>query len=150
MNKLLILTTAALGLTAASIGFSAMAASHSNAGDVVAARKAIMKNTGASMKAGGAMLGSGAFDANLAAAIGRTIQSGTAGFPHLFPAGSFDGDTTASDKIVGDAKFNELSATLEAAGVAMASATDAASFGAGMQAAGGTCKACHSEYRVKK
>ncbi|MGB0843341.1 MAG: c-type cytochrome [Alphaproteobacteria bacterium] len=150
MNKKLVAVATALSIGVTGIAFTVGAAGHSNSGDVVSARKMVMKNTGASMKAAGKMLGSGSFDANLAAALGRTLQSGAAALPHLFPEGSFDGDTTAAPSIVGSDKFKELSATLESAGLAMAVATDAASLGAAMKQAGSTCKACHSEFRVLK
>lgn len=124
-------------------------------GDVIAARKAMMKNVGASMRVVGAMMkGATEFDAVAAELAMRTMNSSAHGFALAFPEGSEKGgDTEAAPAIWSDMDgFN--AAVQKFAGDTMA-AVDAAkqgedAFKAAFGAVASNCKGCHEKFRIKK
>lgn len=124
--------------------------------DPIADRKAIMKERGG-LVGGLAKMAKGetAFDAAavLTALQGLKANEDKVDIDVLFPAGSDQGDTTASPKIWEDmagfkAENDKYKATVEAA--LAAPAQDVAALGAQVGAMGQECGACHQTYRVKK
>lgn len=90
-------------------------------------------------------------DLTAAAAVGTSMAEFGARIPSLFPAGSDQGKTDAlpaiwanADDFAARAKaFEDASKKLAAA----AATGDKAATGDAMKAVGGTCKACHDQYR---
>ncbi len=116
-----------------------------SADQVVAARKAAMKENGGTLKAAGALTG-----AEASAAADILIKNFT-NFPALFPEGSIVGDSKALPVIwENKADFDGIFAKdLEAAKAmkAAAEAGDADAYGAALKAIGGSCGECHQKYR---
>lgn len=112
---------------------------------VVAARKAAMKENGGTLKAAGALTG-----AEASAAADILIKNFT-NFPAMFPEGSIVGDSKALPAIwENKADFDGIFAKdLEAAKAmkAAAEAGDADAYGAALKAIGGSCGECHQKYR---
>jgi cytochrome c556 len=112
---------------------------------LVAARKAAMKENGGTLKAAGALTG-----AEASAAADILIKNFT-NLSALFPEGSMVGDTKALPVIwENKADFDGIFAKdLESAKAmkAAAEAGDADAYGAAMKAIGGSCGECHQKYR---
>ena len=149
MKKTLVCSMLAAALITATSAPIATAAD-----DPIAVRQAIMKNVGATTKAGGAMVkGEAEFDAVAAELVLRTMNAAALGFGEFFPEGSeTGGKTTASAKIWEDmAGFKAAIAKFEqdtASGIA-AKPADLASFKAAFGAAAANCGSCHQAYRKK-
>jgi len=131
------------------VGFSAFAAQ-----DPIAARKALMKETGKQAGAGAAMLrGEAPFDLAKAKAIFVAFQDTATKAPALFPDTSKEGGETAAlpkvweSKADFDAKFTKFGTDAK---VAEASVTDLDSFKAAFSGATKNCGGCHELYRLKK
>ncbi|MGO4716414.1 c-type cytochrome [Bradyrhizobium sp. 2TAF24] len=131
------------------LGFSAVAAQ-----DPIAARKALMKETGKQAGAGAAMLrGEAPFDLTKAKAIFVAFQDAASKAPALFPDTSKEGGETAAlpkvweSKADFDAKFAKLGTDAKAG---EASVTDLDSFKVAFSGATKNCGGCHELYRVKK
>lgn len=116
-----------------------------SADQVVAARKAAMKENGGTLKAAGALTG-----AEASAAADILIKNFT-NFPAMFPEGSIVGDSKALPAIwENKADFDGIFAKdLENAKAmkAAAEAGDADAYGAALKAIGGSCGECHQKYR---
>lgn len=124
--------------------------------DPIADRKALMKERGGLIGGLAKMAkGEATFDAAAVATALQGLQANEAKFDidALFPAGSDQGDTTASPKIWEDmagfkAENDKYKAAVDAA--AAAPAQDASALGAQVGAIGAECGACHQGFRVKK
>ena len=124
-------------------------------GHAIAARQAMMKNVGASMRVIGAMMkGAVPFDGVVAELAMRTMNSSAHGLPFLFPDGTQTGnDTEAAPAIWSDmAGFNAASAKFATDTMAAAEAAKNGeeAFKAAFGAVGANCKGCHEKYRIKK
>lgn len=122
--------------------------------DPIAARKALMKDTGAATGAVTRMAkGEAPFDLATAKKSFATYQEVAAKMPTLFPADSkTGGETSASPKIwesMDDfkAKFVKFGADAKAADALV---KDLDSLKAAMSEIGKNCGGCHETYRVKK
>jgi cytochrome c556 len=122
--------------------------------DPIAARKALMKETGAATGAVTKMVkGEAPFDLATAKKSFATYQDVAAKMPALFPDNSkTGGETTASPKIWEanadfKARFVKFGADAKAAD---ASVKDLDSLKAAMSEMGKNCGGCHETYRVKK
>lgn len=138
------------GVAAAAMLFSGIA--HA---DVIADRKAEMKNNGKNIGMLAKMAkGEVPFDAAEVIKALESMKSTTANFVELFPAGSeTGGETEASPKIWEDpagfkAALAKFHADIDAA--VAAAPQDAAALGPVLGSVGGNCKACHDSYRVMK
>ena len=144
----------ALPVAALALGTAAYA---SDAKEVIEAREAYFKSLGGSMKA---MMGvAKAFDAEAAKAEAAKLEKILAtDVAPLFPAGTsstdFPGETAAKAAIWENmADFGAKGKAMHEAGAAVivaANAGDGAAFGAALQKLGGTCKACHDDYREEE
>ncbi|MBR1219696.1 cytochrome c [Bradyrhizobium sp. U87765 SZCCT0131] len=131
------------------LGISAVAAQ-----DPIAARKALMKDTGKNAGAGAAMVrGEAPFDLAKAKAIFVVFQDTATKAPGLFPDSAKAGEDTAAlpkiweSKADFDAKFVKLGADAKAA---EASVTDLDSFKTAFSGVTKNCGGCHELYRLKK
>ena len=122
--------------------------------DAIAARKALMKATGAQTAVAVKMVkGDEPFDLAKAKAVFVAYQDAAAKGPGLFPANAKEGgDTTAAPKIWEnkadfDAKFAKFGADAKAA---EAKVVDLATLKASFGEVSKNCAGCHNEYRVKK
>ena len=113
--------------------------------EAVAMRKALMREDGGILRSAGNLTG------DEAVAAMQTLQTNYSHIPDLFPEGSIVGDSEALpaiwenwDAFVAIAKSGEEAA---AAGLAAAEAGDAAAYAAALQTLGGTCGACHQQFR---
>lgn len=113
--------------------------------EAVAARIALMKEDGGLLRSAGNLTG-----AEAVAAM-QTLKDNYSHIPALFPEGSIVGESKALpaiwenwDAFVAIAKTGEDAA---AAGLAAAEAGDATAYAAALQAIGGTCGACHQQFR---
>ncbi|MFN0262818.1 c-type cytochrome [Tepidamorphus sp. 3E244] len=132
-------------------GIAAAAASD----DPIADRQMMMKNTGAAIGTLAKMAkGEMEFDATAANLAVRTMNNAAIGFVHLFPEDSMEGgDTEAGPKI-----WEDMAGFVEKARAMETVTADAIAFPAEslddvkeqLGKIGGTCKACHDDYRVKK
>lgn len=139
-------------LTAAAVlvGLSAAALAHADVeNQAVAARMESMKAIGGAMKTlGGMAKGAVDFDAVAAQAAVDEVAAQSGALPALFEAQETDPLSEAKPEIWTNwddfvAKSNALNSAAEAITI-----TDAASIGVAMQAIGGSCKDCHSDYRM--
>lgn len=147
MRKILL----ALPVAALALGTVAYA---SDAKDVLEAREAYFKSLGKSMKA---MMGvAKSFDAEAAKAEAANLEKilATDAGPLFAPGTSstdFPGETEAKASIWANMDdFGAKGKAMHEAGaevITAANAGDAAAFGAALQKMGGTCKACHDDYR---
>ena len=131
------------------LGVTAVAAQ-----DPIAARKALMKDTGKQAGGGAAMVrGEAPFDLAKAKAIFVAVEKQAAEAPALFPDNSKTGGETAAlpaiweNKKDFDARFVKLGADAKAA---EASVTDLDSFKTAFAGVGKNCGGCHELYRLKK
>ncbi|MCF8511556.1 MAG: cytochrome c [Rhodobacteraceae bacterium] len=115
----------------------------------VIARHALMKSLGGAAKAlGGMASGEVAFDAAAAEAAKQALIAGAAGIEEKFTANVEDAGSAAKPEVW--TNWDDFLAKGKALGTA-AEALDVASaetIGAGMGGIGGSCKGCHTDYRV--
>lgn len=113
----------------------------------LAAREALMKSNGATLKAAGALTG-----ADATAAM-QTLLDNFTHIPAVFPEGSIVGDSKASPAIWQN--WDAFTAIVEtgkvaaADGLAAAQAGDATAYAAALKTIGGTCGTCHQQFRIK-
>ncbi|MFT4274934.1 MAG: cytochrome c [Rhodopseudomonas sp.] len=133
------------------VAFSGVAVAQT---DVIAQRKAILKQVGEATKPIAAMMkGEAPFDQAVVQKSLGAIADDAKKLPALFPADSkTGGDTAALPKIWEDkAKFEDLFAKLAAAATAaQGTIKDQASLKANMGSVFGACKSCHDDFRAKK
>lgn len=117
----------------------------------VIARKALMKSVGGASKAlGGMASGEMAYDAAAAEAAKQTLITAAGEIEAKFMTNAEDPASESLPAVW--EKWDDFLMKAKGLGDA-AGALDVASaetIGAGMAGVGGACKACHSEYRVKK
>jgi cytochrome c556 len=113
--------------------------------EAVTLRKNLMREDGGILRGAADLTG-----AEAVAAM-QTLQTNYSHIPALFPENSIVGESKALpaiwenwDAFVAIAKRGEDAA---AAGLAAAEAGDAAGYAAALQALGGTCGACHQQFR---
>jgi cytochrome c556 len=113
--------------------------------EAVALRQALMKEDG------GLLRGAGALTGPEAVAAMQTLLENYTHIPDLFPEGSIVGESKALPAIWENwdafVAIVETGKTAAAAGLAAAETGDAAAYGAALQALGGTCGACHQQFR---
>ena len=150
MNSRLAAVSRTLALSIAAVSMSATVAFAGPIED----RQQAMKNVGKAMGQLAAIAKKeAAFDAAVVKAAGDTIAENVKTFKGLFPEDSKDGppETWAKAEIWSNMDdFNKKADESEAAAMAMAAVTEEANFGAAMGALGGSCKACHENYRRPK
>ncbi|WP_099827827.1 c-type cytochrome [Oceaniglobus indicus] len=120
--------------------------------DPVKARQTLMKTVGAQTKILGAQAKAGdAFDPEAARAAAMTLAEAAGQVPAAFETEALDGETEAVPAIWENYDdFTQKATALETSAMAAADASSAAEMGTAMQTIGGTCKACHEDYRQKK
>ena len=137
---------------AAIIFASAVSAGHGQTPDnAIKARQEIMSFVGAQMRTlAGMARGRVEFDADRTKLIGSALVPMAAALPNLFPAGSETGSNTeAAPAIFDDMEgFTVQSAALSNAARSLAAAADADQFAEAFGELSGTCRSCHSKYRV--
>lgn len=113
--------------------------------ELVAARKALMKEDGALLKAAGGLTGAEAVTAM------QTLLTNYSHIPALFPEGSVVGDSEALPAIWQNwdafVAIVETGKTAAQAGLTAAEAGDAAAYNDAIKAIGGTCGQCHQQFR---
>ena len=136
-------------LSAALFAAVSMAASLPAAADVIEERKANFKASNASMRAMGAALG--AKDFVVITAEAQKIADWATVMPDYFPEGSGSGNTSAKATIWEDfaafkasAKANHDAALML---IAAAEAEDMTTTKNALGQLGGTCKACHQQFK---
>lgn len=114
----------------------------------VKARQELMDTIGMNMKILGQMAGGGTFDAAAAEAAKAAIVAAAADIPAKFEPQATDPKSTAKAEIWTD--WDDFLEDAKALGDAAAGvdATTVEGIQAGMGAMGGTCKDCHSEFRI--
>jgi len=141
---------AGLALTLGAAGFA------HGAEDVIAQRRAVMKENAAAAKTIFQMVqGKTPYDAAAAQAAFEKLATDMKTFPTLFPEGSDQGatQTTASPAIWQDkAAFEALAAKMatDAAAGAAAAPNGLDAIKASADAVGGSCQSCHEKFRIKK
>lgn len=148
----------ALGAAAAvaigvAVSLSATGPSDAQSGDNIAARKALMKSNGGSLKALGEAVAAG--DNAAATAAAQTINENASKIPSLFPEGSGTGETRAKPEIWQNfADFRAKANDLESASAKVVADAQAGNLGSDPKAVvgsiGKTCGACHEAYRAPK
>lgn len=134
-------------------GWCTAALAHSGATGIVAERMEAMKDIAAQMKTLGTMLkGEREWDSETAASAASTIAGHAAEIPRQFPDGSVQPPSEARPAIWKDWDgFTETAQALESAAAALAetawAAEDAAAIRPAFAAVGGTCSACHEDFR---
>ncbi|MFT6169608.1 MAG: cytochrome c556 [Celeribacter sp.] len=143
MKKLLTASTILVGLSFAAVAHSGVE------NQTVAARMESMKAIGGAMKTLGNMAkGAVEFDAATAQAAVNEIAVQSGKLPELFAVQETDPMSEAKPEIWTNwddftSKANALNAAAQATII-----TDAASIGGAMGAVGGSCKGCHTDYRM--
>ena len=147
-------TVSAIALTAAVSALLTFAPAHDARSDAtdpdVIARQDVMKTIGAQTKILGDMAkGDVAFDAAAAQAAATTMAEAAANIPTVFETEADDAESKALAVIWANwDDFTTKGEALETAATnAATSITDAASLGPAMGQIGGTCRACHQDYR---
>ncbi|MXU64911.1 c-type cytochrome [Oceanomicrobium pacificus] len=123
------------------------------AADAISDRQAAMKTVGKNVgPLFGMMKGEVDFDADLAKSSAEAIAEQAAKVPMLFEEQALDGKTEAKPEIWANwDDFVSKAGDMEKAAMAVAAAaTDLDGLKASLGQLGGTCQACHQEYRVKK
>lgn len=142
-----ILAGAALALAGAAVP----AQQAPTVGDAQALRTQAMKNVGASVALGAAILkGEAPFEPRVAQALLATINSSALGFGLMFPEGSIGPDSKAKDNVLTDragfeAAVNKFIA--DSAAAVAAKPADMAAFQAQFGAVTANCRACHEVFR---
>lgn len=123
--------------------------------DPITLRMTAMKQVGAAMGAMGAMAkGETEFDARVAELALRGVLAASVGYGGLFPEGTEEGHGTEagpaiwSDREGFEAKLADLVSAAHAA--VQAPPQDLQAMQAAMGSVGGTCRACHTDYRVRR
>ncbi|WP_417250424.1 c-type cytochrome [Celeribacter sp.] len=133
-----------------SLGLAVGAVAHDHVSNpAVAARMEAMSAIGASIKTLGSMAkGEIEFDADAAQAAVDTVAVESTKVPALFEAQETDPESEAKPEIWSN--WDDFVAKAQALQTAAEGATisTAADIGPAMGAMGGTCKACHSDYRL--
>jgi cytochrome c556 len=113
--------------------------------EAVEMRQALMREDG------GIMRGLGGLSGAEAVAALNTVLTNYTHIPDLFPEGSIVGDSEALPAIWENwdtfTTIVETGKTAATDAIAAAEAGDAAAYGAALQALGGTCGACHQQFR---
>lgn len=113
--------------------------------EAVAARIALMRQDGGILRSAGPLTGAEAVTAM------QTLLTNYTHIPDLFPEGSIVGESEALPAIWenwdGFTAIVETGKTAAAAGLAAAEAGDATAYAAALQTLGGTCGACHQQFR---
>lgn len=138
----------ALALSAALFGGVVLAADATD--PLVIGQKTLMKSIGGASKTLGEMAGSGAYDMAAATAAKAALIAAAADIPAKFEKAGNDPASESSPTIW--TNWDDFMGKGKALADA-AAALDVASLDgikAGMGAIGGTCKDCHTSYRVKK
>ncbi len=120
--------------------------------DLIAARKAVMKDIGDQTKVAGAMVkGDVAYDAAKAAIIFKSYTDGAAKFGSMFPAGTETGDTKAAPAIWSDRAGFDAALTKFKADIAanVGNIGTEAGFKTAMAAVGDNCRTCHQTYKLR-
>ena len=142
--------TKTLFVSALLMAGAAFAETEATAPEVIA-RQDLMKSFGGAAKTlGGMASGEVAFDAAAAEAAKQALIAGSADIGAKFTANVEDAGSEASPAVW--EKWDDFLAkgkVLNDAAVALDVAS-AESIGAGMGAIGGSCKGCHTDYRVQK
>jgi cytochrome c556 len=137
-------------LAAASVAFADIAVAQDEA---IPARRELMKENGAAMKAASAMAkGDTEYKEGEAAGAMKVVADNLEEFPGLFPPGSDVGETKASAKIWEDMdgfKAAAAKTVTDAKAAEMAAAQGLDAFKAALGAVGADCGACHEIYRNK-
>ena len=122
--------------------------------DVIAQRKAVMKDVGGATRDPGQMLrGQQPFDLAKVKAALATYAEAAAKMPVLYPAGSETGGETQAAPMIWqskadfDARFAKFGGDAKSA---LASISDEASFKADFPAVLKNCGGCHETYRLEK
>lgn len=147
MNLKTVLAVALVGAMSASITTRVLA----EGADSISQRQNLMKSGGGIMRTAGALSGADAI------AAGETLVSNFTALNDLWDKDSMTGDTKALPEIwnANGAKSAGFQMGLDyalaaAQGVLAAAKTgDAEAYGASLKAMGGTCGACHANYRGK-
>lgn len=140
--------TLALGVTLAGTGF-AMTEGVEN--EAVKARIMLMDGVKtATGTLGGMAKGEMAFDADKAAEARAALIEHAANIPAVFEAQEMDPKSTALPAIWENWADFEMKAKAMGAAAEELDASELEWLQAGMGALGGSCQACHKEYRVKK
>ena len=115
--------------------------------EVLAMRKAVMKEDGGILKDAGGLTGEAAITAM------QKLYINYAHIPALFPEGSIVGDSKALPAIWENweafVAITEKGKVAMLAGIDAATAGDAAAYGEAIKAIGGSCGECHANYRTK-
>lgn len=116
--------------------------------ELVEARKARMKENGATMRAAGSLSGAEAV------AAAESLMASFESLPALFPEGSITDDSRALPVIWErwdefEALFDEAHEAVSTMRVA-AEAGDAAGYASAVKAVGATCGECHQTFRAEK
>lgn len=113
--------------------------------EAVAARIAVMKEDGGLMRQLGSLTG-----AEAVAGL-NTVLTNYTHMPDLFPEGSIVGESKALPAIWDNwdafVAIIETGKTAATAGIAAAETGDAAAYATSLQTLGGTCGACHQQFR---
>ena len=130
-----------LGLTlSAAVAGSGLAAAHNE-------RESVMKHIKRALRPLAEMKKAGTFDPAETAKRGNEIAAYLVQFKDLFPAGSEQADDQAKPSIWTDrAGFETARGNAVAAALAVAKASDAASFLTAYKSLSATCSACHDKY----
>ncbi|GHA49008.1 cytochrome c' [Amylibacter ulvae] len=131
------------------LGASAFA--HGNATGAVLERMEGMKSIQAAMKVLGKQANSNdTFDRDLVSAAANDIAVHAHNIPALFAEKDMSMPTEAKAEIWDDMDaFNTLAHDLESAAMAAATVQNGDDLKSAMAAIGASCKACHSQYRIK-
>jgi cytochrome c556 len=136
----------ALAFSAALVGTMALAADATD--PIVVEQKNLMKSLGAASKVLGGMAGGGAYDAAAAEAAKAALMAGASDIAVKFAAPGNDPESESKPEIWSN--WDDYLIKAKALGDA-ATAMDVSSVDgikAGMGDIGGTCKACHQNYRM--
>ncbi|PIB26664.1 hypothetical protein BFP76_12310 [Amylibacter kogurei] len=133
------------------LAFGASAFAHGNATGAVLERMEGMKSIQAAMKLLGKQAGTNdAFDFSAVNAAATDIMHHANEIPAVFAEKDLSMPTEAKAEIWEEMDaFNKLAAALESAAQIAANAQNADELKSAMGAIGETCKACHSQYRIK-
>lgn len=140
------LKLSALALSAALMGTVALAGDATD--PIVVAQKNLMKSFGAASKVLGGMAGGGAYDAAAAEAAKAALVAGASEIAVVFAAPGTDPESESKPEIWSnwDDYLTKAKALGDAAAAMDTSSVDGIK--AGMGNVGGTCKACHQNYRM--
>lgn len=136
-----------LNLTAMALGLALIAGT---ASADVASRQALMKTFGGASKTLGEMAGGGAYDAAAATAAKAALVDGAAKIAAEYEENINDATSEAKPEIWTNWEDFLIKAKALGDAAGALDVSSAETIGAGMGAIGGTCKDCHTSYRVAK